>query len=64
MKLLIAKKSGKPFPPPFSNDGKTAIAIDTIVNPQDPKHRTAYKLENGSYVNCELCIILKDFETS
>lgn len=62
MKLLISKKSGKPFPPPFEGDGKTAIVIGKMLNPLDPKKREAYILENNSFVNCEICNIIKDLE--
>lgn len=62
MKLLIEKKSGRKFPPPFDNDGKTAIAIGIMQNPLDPKNRCAYILENNTIVNCDICKIIKDLE--
>ena len=62
MKLLIEKKSGKKFPPPFDGDGSTAIAVGLCANGRDPKHRQAYVLENGQFVNCDKCCIIKNFE--
>ena len=62
MKLLIEKKSGKKFPLPFDGDGSTAIAVGLCENANDPKHRQAYVLENGQFVNCDKCHIIKDFE--
>ena len=62
MKLLITKKSRKLFPPPFENDGLTAIAIGLTINSFYQEHREAYILENGSFVNCNKCIILEDLE--
>ena len=62
MKLLIEKKSGKKFPPPFDGEGYTAIAVGLCENGHDPKHRQAYVLENGQFVNCDQCYIIKDFE--
>ena len=62
MKLLIEKKSGKKFPPPFDGDGFIATAVGLYENGCDPKHRQAYVLENGQFVNCDKCHIIKDFE--
>ena len=62
MKLLIEKKSGKKFPPPFDGEGYTAIAVGLCENGYDPKHRQAYVLENGQFVNCDQCYIIKNFE--
>ena len=62
MKLLITKKSKKPFPPPFDTNGLTAIAVGITINQYDPEHRQAYILENGAIVNCDKCIILEDLE--
>ena len=62
MKLLITKKSRKPFPQPFENNGLTAIAIGLTINSFDPERREAYVLENGSFVNCDKCIIIEDLE--
>ena len=62
MKLLIEKKSGKKFPLPFDGDGSTAIAVGLCENANDPKHRQAYVLKNGQFVNCDKCCIIKDFE--
>ena len=62
MKLLITKKSKKPFPPPFENDGLTAIAIGLTINSFDPEHRKVYALENYSFVNCDKRIIKEDLE--
>lgn len=64
MRLLIKKKSGRTFPPPFEGLGKTAIAINTTINQFDPKKREAYELENGTYVNCDLCDIIKNLENN
>ena len=62
MKLLIEKKSGKKFPPPFDGEGYTAIAVGLCENGYDPKHRQAYVLENGQFINCDKCCIIKDLE--
>lgn len=60
MSWLIKKKSGKPFPPPFNGDGKTAVAINIVTNTLDPKQREAYLLENGKWVNCCCCKIISE----
>ena len=62
MKLLIEKKRGKKFPPPFDGEGFTAIAVGLCENGYDPKHRQTYVLENGQFINCDKCCIIKDFE--
>lgn len=62
MKLLITKKSRKPFPPPFDGNGLTAIVVVIITNQYDPKHRQAYVLKNGAIVNCDKCKVLENLE--
>lgn len=63
MKLLITKKSGKPFPPPFKGDGKTAIAIDIVPSRYNPTEGiTAYLLENGKTVDTFRCEVLETIE--
>ena len=40
----------------------TTIAIWLIINCFDTEHIEAYVLENGSFANCDKCIILEDLE--
>jgi hypothetical protein len=51
----VVKKSGKPF----KSNLKIATVKGIIINPDDPKHRQAFVLEeDGSIVNIDKLIVI------